>query len=138
MTEETPSQKQLAKDVAREMDRRRLRRKILIIGAIVGLIVLAILYLRCGRGWGLGGQGKGDDKAPVATADAGPGRCLVRVDKDGISLDGKPATQAEVVTACKAAGGAEVVVRGDAIQGVWDELRAALDAERVPMYLQKK
>lgn len=131
--------RKLAKDVARELDRRRLRRKLFILGAIVGLLVLAFLYLRCGRGWGLGGGGKDDGEAPVATtSDAGPRRCALRVSADGISVDGKPATQEAAVAACKAAGGAEVVVTGDATQGVWDALRDALDAAQVPSFLQRK
>jgi hypothetical protein len=133
--------RKLAKDVARELDRRRLRRKLFVLGAIVGLLILAFLYLRCGRGWGLGGGGKGDGTGSgtaTATADAGPRRCALRISADGITVDGKAATRDEAVEACKTAGGAEVVVTGDATQGVWDELRGALDAAQVPSYLQRK
>jgi len=137
----TETDRKLAKDVARELDRRKLRRKLLVTGAIVGLVVLAFLYLRCGRGWGLGGGGKGNGTGSgtaTATADAGPRRCALRISADGISVDGKPANRAAAVAACKTAGGAEVVVTGDATQGVWDDLRAALDAAGVPSYLQRK
>ncbi len=134
-----PSRK-LAKDVATELQRRKRRNKVLVLSTIATLVILAIMYLRCGGGWGLGkgsGEGTGSAKALVAR-DAGPRRCALRIDAKGISVDGAPATRAKAVAACKKAGGAEVVVTGDATQGVWDELRAALDAAKVPSYLQRK
>lgn len=132
----------LARDVAKELDKRQRRRKLLFLAVVVALIVAAVLYLRCGAGWGLGGgKGKGEGgkgSAAAVSDDAGAKRCVLRVDATGISLAGEPATLDAAVTACKAAGGAEVRVIGDATQGVWDDLRAALDAAGVPTLLQEK
>jgi hypothetical protein len=131
---------QFAKDVAKQLDRRRLRRKLVLFGLFIAAIGLAITYLTCGRGWGLGGAGKGEGSGPgpgsgtVARADAGPDRCSIRVTADGIAVDGAPATRAAAVAACKATTGADVVVTGDARQGDWDALRTALEAAKVPIY----
>lgn len=126
-----------ARDVAKHLDRRRMRRKLLFWAALVGAIVLAALYLTCGRGWGLGGKGKGagsgagsgpGSAAPLlSVVDAGPRRCEVRIAASGIAVDGKPATVAEAVTACKAGTSAEVLVTGGARQGDWEDLKAAFD-----------
>jgi len=48
------SSKQFAKDIAKELAKRQRRRKWLTPGVVAGLIALAITYLRCGRGWGIG------------------------------------------------------------------------------------
>lgn len=126
----------LANDVAKQLDRRRMRRRLLALGVIVGAIVLAVLYLTCGHGWGLGGSGKGKGEgAGSGTAvDPGPRRCVIRVTAAGITLGGKPATREAVVKACKATTGADVVVTGDARQGDWDELRAALETANIVIY----
>lgn len=111
---------------------RRKKRGLLVWAAIAGLIALAILYWRCGGGFGFGGgsfgagEGTGEGTAKKA-ADVSPKRCQLRLGATGITVDGKAATQAEAVAACKAAGGADVVVTGDARQGDWDALRSALD-----------
>ena len=132
-----PLDRRFAKDVAKQLDRRRVRRKLLFWAALVGAIVLAVVYLTCGRGWGLGGKGKGEGSgagsgpgsaAPLLSAvDAGPRRCEVRIAASGITVDGKPATVAEAVTACKTATAAEVLVTGGARQGDWEDLKAAFD-----------
>jgi hypothetical protein len=131
--------RRLAKDVAKHLDRRRMRRKLLVWLLIFGGIVLASLYLTCGRGFGLGGKGKGAGSGSgpgsgsgsvqtlLAPADAGPRRCEVRVAASGITADGKPATVEETVAACKGATAAEVLVTGGARQGDWEDLKAALD-----------
>ncbi len=135
-----PNDKQFAKDVARQLDRRRMRRKLVLLGLFVAAIVLAITYLTCGRGWGVGGAGKGEGSGPgpgsgtVSRADAGPNRCSIRVTADGILVDGAPATREAAVAACKATSGADVVVTGDARQGDWEALRTALEAASVPIY----
>ena len=107
------------------------KRGLLVWTAIAALIVLAILYWRCGGGFGIGAGssvGRGEGSAVEAPAiDAGVARCQLRVTGQGITVDGKPVEIAEAVAACKAAGGAEVVVTGDARQGDWDALRRALD-----------
>lgn len=129
--------RRVARDVAKHLDRRRLRRKLLFWAALLGAIVLAALYLTCGRGWGLGGKGKGagsgagsgpGSAAPLlSVVDAGPRRCEVRIAASGISVDGKPATVAEAVTACKTGMAAEVLVTGGARRGDWADLKAAFD-----------
>ena len=77
--------------------------------------------------------------APATDArrtDAAPPRCQLRVDGEGVALDGRPASVAEAVTACTAAGAADVLVTGDAVQGTWDELRAALDGAGVKTFVR--
>ena len=129
---------QLAKDVAVQLDRRRRRRRLAMFAAIAAAIAAAIVYGTCGRGWGLGaGGGRGAGLHPVAgIVDAGPHRCAIRVAAAGVTVDGKPATRDQVVAACKATTGADVVVTGDARQGDWDELRAALAAAAVQINLR--
>ena len=124
----------LAKDVAKQLERRARRRKIVILGVLAAVIAFLVTMIRCG-GWGFGtggegegsgkGEGKGEGKAPKAA-------CVLRLDKDGLSLDGKKAEPEAAVSACKKAGRADVTVTGDARQGDWDALRDALDAAGVP------
>ena len=140
------TRKQLAKDVAKELDWRRRRRKLIFFILWAILIVLAILWLRCGRGWGLGGgggTGMGSEPAPqpaVGSAaiahDAAPARCTLRVSADGITVDGTPVTRDEAVARCRTTDGAMVTVTGDARQGDWDELRASLQAAGVKIYIR--
>ena len=127
-----------AKDVAKQLDRRRQRRRLAFLAAGAALVVLAIMFLRCGSGWGLGGKGSGGGggSAGEPAHDAGPKRCAIRVDAKGISVDGKPETRAEAVSACAKTTGADVVVTGDARQGTWDELRAALEAAKIPVFVR--
>ena len=119
-----------AKDVARELDRRHRRRRLIILLGWAVLVALAALYLRCGRGWGLGGGG--GTGTGSGTAAPAPHRCAVRVTAKGLELEGKPATQGAIIDACH--DGADVVVTGDARQGDWDALKAALDAAHIPTY----
>lgn len=124
----------LARDVAKHLDRRRMRRKLLLWAAILALIAAAAMYLTCGRGFGLGGLGKGAGE-PGGPGSAhtlvGPQRCAIRVTASGITVDGKPMPSDEAVTTCKAMAGADVVVTGDARQGDWELLKAALQAADV-------
>jgi hypothetical protein len=136
----TDANKQLAKDVATELSRRARRRKLVLFAALVAAIALAASYVTCGKGWGLGGGGgtatsNGTGSARAA-ADAGPSRCTVRVTADGITVDGVKRSRDEAVAACKGKEGALVTVTGDARQGDWDELRAALEAVRVKIFLR--
>jgi hypothetical protein len=129
---------QFAKDVAKQLDRRQRRRRVLFLGGAIGALVLAVLYLRCGRGWGLGGKGPGSGTGSAAVvADAGPLRCTIRVAAHGLTVDGKPATRDEAVAACKATTGADVIVTGEARQGDWDALRGALEAAHVAVYVKE-
>lgn len=136
--------KRFAKDVARELDRRKRNRRMLILGTWGALIVLAVLYLRCGGGWGLGGKGGGDGtgsgngSGTVAAADAGRHRCAIRVSAAGISVDGKPMKRDQAVTICSKTGAADVVVTGDAREGDWKALEAELKAAKVDIALHDR
>jgi hypothetical protein len=121
-----------AKDVARELDKRHRRRRLIILGGWAVLVVLAALYLRCGRGWGLGGGGGTGTGNGSGSAAAAPHRCQARVTAKGLELEGKPATQDAIVSGCPQ--GVDVIVTGDARQGDWDALKAALDAAHVPVF----
>lgn len=132
--------KKFAKTVAKEMDRRRMRRRLFVLLAILGLAVAAVLFLRCGSGWGTGGKGEGKGGTSVGSAvvvDAGPVRCGIRLDATGLSLDGKPATRDEVITRCRRTSGADVLITGDARQGDWDDLRGALEAANIPFFARE-
>jgi hypothetical protein len=137
----TTPHRQLAKDVATELERRKRRRKLVFIAVWAALIVFAVMYLRCGPGFGLGGghgagPGSGTGTASTPIADAGPARCTVRVTSEGITVDGAKMTRDEAVEACKKTEAAMVTVTGDARQGDWEELRAALQAVRVKIYIR--
>lgn len=137
----TAPNKQLTKDVATQIERSRRRRKLLVWSVIIAIIVAAILYLGFGRGWGLGtgtgtGSGSGVRSAVAIPTDAGPARCTVRVGAEGITVDGNKVSRDDAVAACKATEGAMVTVTGDARQGDWDELRAALQAVGVKIYIR--
>ena len=59
--------------------------------------------------------------------------------QDSIQGDGGKIVKRDVaVTKCKKTSGADVVVTGDARQGDWDELRAALEAAGVAVYVKQK
>jgi hypothetical protein len=108
------------------------------------LLAAAILFVRCGTGWGVGGgNGNGVGKGPGAgsgkgkgSAAAQPQRCTVRVTAEGILVDGAKKTRDQAVAICKKTDGAMVTVTGDARQGDWDELRAALQAVGVKIYIR--
>ncbi len=129
-----------AKEIAKQLDRRQTQRKVLLLALVVGAIIAAISYLTCGQGFGLGGKGKGSGAGAgsgpgtaSAIIDAGPKRCAVRVDASGTTVDGTPATADQIVAACKLSTGADVTVTGDARQGDWDAVRAALEAAEIPI-----
>ena len=121
-----------AKDVAKELDRLHRRRRLLILGGWAVLVILAALYLRCGRGWGTGGKGPGTGGAGTGSAAPVAHHCQVRVTAKGLELEGKPTTQDAIVSGCPQ--GVDAVVTGDARQGDWDTLKAALDAAKIPTF----
>ncbi len=125
--------RQFARDVAKQIDRRRVRRKVTLWTMVLALIAAAAMYLRCGSGFGLGGggQGPGEPGAPRTLTDNHPRRCALRVTASGITVNGKPALRDDAVAACLAATGADVVVTGDARQGDWEDLRSALEVAGV-------
>lgn len=121
--------------------KRRLRKgRVIAGGGLIGLLVAALLFLRCGQDFGLGG-GAGDapetpvraDAAPPP-ADAAPERCRLRLDADGLTLAGAVITVDDAVEACRAAGAAELVVTGDASFGLRERLRQALRAAAIELY----
>ena len=125
--------RRLARDVAKHLDRRRLRRKLLLVALLIAAIVLAFTRLSCGHGFGFGsgGAGSGTSDNPP-TAPRAP-RCAIRISATGLTVDGKPATRNRAIAICRAAHGAEVIVTGDARQGDWDDLRAAFNAASIPI-----
>jgi hypothetical protein len=142
----TTPDKKLASDIAKSLDRRRAGRRVLVLLVLAAAIALAVMYLTCGSGFGLGGKGKGkgegkgegDVPRTAISADAGPTRCTIRISADGIMIGGKLVAREVAVTKCKATSGADVVVTGDARQGDWDELRSALEAAGVAVYVKQK
>jgi len=118
-----------ARDVARQLDRRRVRRKLGLWTVLLALVAAAVMYLRCGAGFGLGGSGQGTGTTEGSPRPlAGPLRCLVRVSSTGITVDGKPMSRDEAVAACKAIGGVEATETGGARAGDWTDLLDALRA----------
>src|SRR5262245_24870696 len=96
----TPS-RQLAKDVASELERRKRTRKLLFLSVWAAAIIAAVLYMRCGSGWGTGGKGPGKGPGTGAAETSGPKRCTVRVSAEGIAVDGKLMKRDEAVAVCK-------------------------------------
>jgi hypothetical protein len=126
-----------AKDVAKELEKRSRRRKLTWFVVIAALIALAVSYLQCGSGFGLGGgKGKGDGEGSGTVKAPEPARCTVRVSSEGIFVNGAKTTRDDAVKQCQKTDGAMVTVTGDARQGDWDELRAALEAVGVKIYLR--
>ena len=135
------SDDRFARDVAKQLDRRRMRRKLGWWTTVLALLVVAATYLRFGSGFGLGlgGPGKGNGSAGgpgSAHTLVAPRRCAIRVTARGITVDGKPMLRDDAVDACKATAGADVVVTGDARHGDWAALHDALDAAGVPTFLR--
>jgi hypothetical protein len=120
----------LARDVARHLDRRRMRRRLVGWTALLAAVAAAALYLRCGVGFGLGGAGEGPGPGSPHTPTE-PRRCAIRVAAGGITVDGKPMLRDRAVAACKSTAGADVVITGDARQGDWKGLLDALHAAGV-------
>ncbi len=129
---------QLARDVARHLDRRRIKRKLTLWGLAAALIAAAAGYLHCGHGFGLGGGGPGaDDGTAPHSQPVVAHRCTLRISARGITVDGVPMQRAAAIDACKQAGGAELVEVGDAPEGKLEELRRELSAAHVPFVLRE-
>lgn len=127
------------KQIAKLLDRRRLRRRLAIWTALLAGAIAALLYARCGKGWGTGGKGAGEGgpRTVVAPTVDAAARCALRLAATGLTVDGKPATIPEAIAACKGKTGADVLITGDARQGDWDELRAALEAAGIPFFARE-
>jgi hypothetical protein len=128
---------------------------------LLAMVAAAIMYLRCGDEFGLGGstggsvgdgkQGEaerdrgdqpGDGKSDIRPA-AGSGaaakqrlRCELRLDASGLTLDGEPATPKEAADECKKVG-AELTVTGDAKFGESEKVRKALDEAGVEVFVRE-
>jgi hypothetical protein len=132
MTQPTrpPHDRQFARDVAKQLDRRQTRRRLTLWSALLALVAAGAAYLRCGGGHGFGlglGGGQGGDERPVTA----PARCAIRVSARGITVGGRAMSRDQAVASCKATTGADVVVTGDAREGDWRDLEAALRAAEV-------
>lgn len=145
--------------VSRDSRPRKGRKKRLLIIAIAALLLLLALILRSCLGLGLGtGDGTGDDTAtdepqPLVTSSAdagqvvaepspdsgsaGPARCALVLDAQGLRIGGRPATIEQAVTACRAAGAADLRVMGDARTGTYKQLQSALEAADISLYEQQ-
>jgi hypothetical protein len=123
-----PADRQFARDVAKQLDRRQVRRRLTLWSTLLAMVAAGALYLRCGHGLGLGGGGDGGGGEPGPRPVAAPPRCAIQVSADGISIDGRATTPDQAVAACKAAPGIDVLPTGDARHGDVEELRAALEA----------
>jgi len=128
MTKPPIGDRQFTRDVAKQVDRRQVRRRVGLWSMLLAAVAAAAMYLRCGDGLGLGGGGKGAGDGDAPHTAVAPVRCSIRVARGGITVDGKPKSRDEAVAACKAASGADLVVTGDAREGDWTELYAALVA----------
>lgn len=95
--------------------------------AVVGGGALLLWLLLRGKGWGFG-DGSGRAEGAATPRSKTPPRCRVRIDRDGIELDGVAAEIPAVVARCRETGAADVLATGAAISGVVD---AVLDALRV-------
>lgn len=89
---------------------------------------LAIWWLIGGGGLGIGssagtiGLSAGGKRASWAR----PPRPRIRVDANGYTIAGRKVTVAEALALAQAAGGADLVITGDAKEGDVDAIRAAL------------
>lgn len=126
-----------ARDVAKHLDRRRIKRRVTLWTLLLALVAAAAAYLRCGSGLGLGGGGPGAGDATAPREPAVAHRCLLRISARGITVDGKPMERAAAVEACKQAGSAELIQVGDTPEGKLEELRRDLAAAHVPFSLRE-
>lgn len=123
--------RQFARDVAKQLDRRQTRRRVTVWTGLLALIIAAAGYLRFGGGLGALGLGGGGGSGGERRALVPPERCAVRVSAAGITVAGKPMARDAAVAACKDAPGADVTVTGDAREGDWQDLQSALQAAGV-------
>ena len=132
--------KQFATEVARQLERRGRRRRLAFLVVVLALVAAAASYLRCGNGWGIGGWSLGAQGPERHISSVAKPRCMIRVSAKGITVDDKPMKRDEAVAACKDKDkdGALVTVTGDARQGDWDELKAALEAAGVKIYTRDR
>lgn len=126
-----PPDRRFVRDVAKQIDRRRVRRRLTLWTALLGLVAAAALYLRCGGGFGLlglGGAGDSGDGGEAPRSLAGPRPCAIRMSPAALTVDGKAMSRDEALAACKGAPGTDIYWTGDVRHGDPEALRAALEA----------
>jgi hypothetical protein len=128
------------KKLAKEIDRRRVRRRLVVLTGGLAAAIAALFYARCGTGWGTGGKGAGEGgsaKGVIVIPYDATARCAIRLAANGLTLDGKPSTRDAAIAACKKTAGADVLITGDARQGDWDDLRGALEAAGIQYFTRE-
>lgn len=113
-----------------------------LVGVGVGamLVILAIIY-RCSGGH-FGSKG-GDQKVSVPSAQNAPETkpvkalppCKLRLDSQGLKLDGKPVELKAAIAACKKSGKATLVITGGANHGQRKDSLAALEKAKVHVFI---
>lgn len=105
---------------------------------VIAAAIAALLYARCGDGFGLGGLGAGDltdqktsPQPLLTTSDAAAPRCHIRVDAAGVTLEGAPIEIADIAGRCRA--GVELTVTGDARYGDAQAVREAVRAAGIDL-----
>lgn len=132
-----PVDPKVARAIARHLDRRRMRRRLLGWLVLLGLIAAAAMYATCGTGFGLGGKGKGEGPGGGGDQTRGSARALVakrcelRVGPSGITLDGKAMLRDEAVAAAKSCNGVDLYPSGDVRSGDVKDLQEALSSAGV-------
>lgn len=106
-------------------------RTVAIVGG--GALLLWLLLRRVGSGSG-GVDGSGQDGNGTTAPTAATSPCQIRIDADGIELDGVPTDLAAMTSRCQAAGTAEVRATGAAITGVIAEVVQTLRAAGVQVF----
>ncbi len=114
------------------MSKKKKRRKPI---RLILLIALAAgvwwLWSNFGGGLGFGTGHSGDNQEKEVETEEnkteGQGTCLVRIEKSGIKLGGKPSNREKVVAACRKYGRASVTAMGDANYGDFRRTKDALE-----------
>jgi hypothetical protein len=94
---------------------------------VSGVGLAALFYLLLRRGSGTGGSGSARAAPGSDGESAAPPRpCRVRIDQDGLQVDGTPSDLPTTVARCRAAGTADVTATGAAIVGTIAQIVRAL------------
>lgn len=113
---------------------------------LLGLVIAAILFLRCRGSLGLGGSGEDSSREQKPTgqparladtpspADAALPRCQLRLDATGLTIAGKPGEIADAIAACEPPRAADLIVTGDANFGTAQQLETALKGAGIEVY----
>ena len=131
------------------------RSRPLLLVLLLGAAGALFYYMQCGDGFGIGPGGGGGvgsaerdgerveadrtDQAaepddPTRKAAGTVRRCQLRLDAKGLTMDGDATSIDDAVSACKKAGGAELIATGDAVIGELHRVREALDRAGVEVF----